>query len=368
VDAIIRGHNSIGEKHRGCLPYSKYSWMLSAFYVLMLAFIALVNILVDPYGVFRSNFFVPTNVNERFSKIYHLDDKNADYDTYILGSSTAGLIRPASLVRYLPGAKVYNLYVSNGDIVDYDILLKYMLKRRFPIKTILLQLDPDAFLRPSTNIDYSRRHLPQVSGEPWINFYTDYLFSFSPTYVWEKIDASLERRQSWLDVEKTGTWRNIPAEGIDPHEWSKREPTFSLKVASEYKGENLPSKIALLEDFLSLAKRENIKVLIMTQASNHIEMNYWDIPAYLKLLSEISKVTNFWDFGGYNSVTKNNDNYYDIHHARPEISQLMLADVFGESAASIPSDFGVFITAMNADTVIADRARNLLVSRRQESQ
>jgi hypothetical protein len=218
-----------------------YGFALVGAYLAMLGIMAAVNFLVDPYGVFKTDLLIANNVNERFAKIYHLDLHRSDYDTYIFGSSTVGLTSPSVFERYLPGSKVYNLYVSNGDMSDFVVMLRYMLRRQYIVKTVVLQLDPDAFLRPAaaTRDDHSRRQLPQVSGEPQLKFYTDYLFSFSPKYLWEKIVANLQHRPYGIDVDHSGTWRNAAAERVAPGDWAALEPSFKFKAGSEYKGESL---------------------------------------------------------------------------------------------------------------------------------
>jgi hypothetical protein len=340
---------------------TKYCYALAFMYCAAILLIALVNLLVDPYGLFGSRILTPNNVNERFAKIYYLDKHRTEYSTYLFGSSTIGLMSPRTLDQYLPTEKAYNLYVSNGSMADYALLLNYFIKNRYPIKVIILQLDPDAFLKndDSRGVDYSRRNLPEVTGESASMFYIDYLLSFSPQYIWEKLAANMRHAPYVLDVTDTGTWRNSVAEGMSPHEWTKIEPTFGRKVAPEYKGEDLDKNISELRQFVVAADENHIKVLLLTQATNHVAMGYLEEKAYLRFLSKVAEIEGYWDFGGYNTITSNDDNYYDIHHARPAIADLMLGRMFGDKTAPIPKDFGIWIDKYNAASTVDARRENI---------
>jgi hypothetical protein len=344
------------------LSAKQYCVALLSAYIAVFCGIAAINLVVDPYGVFGTDILAPNNVNERFAKIYHLDVHHGEYDTYIFGSSTVGQTAPSIVEKYLPGNRAYNLYVTNGDISDYVAMLKYMLRRQFSVKAVIIQLDPDDFLRPASadQNDYARRQLPRVSGEPTLKFYSDYLFSFSPNYITEKIQANLGYRTDGRDVSHSGTWRNIPAEKMSPAEWILQDPTFKLNVAREYKGDNLVAKLTQLQEFLSLARGNGCATIVMTQASNHKAMDYLDVAAYVSFLSGVANLTDYWDFGGYNSITNNDENYYDIHHARPAIAALMLARIFGDESVAVPPDFGVFVTRNSVEGIVQARRQNVV--------
>jgi hypothetical protein len=149
---LISKTGDLAASPRRALSAKQYCFALLSAYIAIFFGIAAINLAVDPYGVFGTDILAPNNVNERFAKIYHLDAHHGEYDTYIFGSSTVGLTAPSIVEKYLPGNKVYNLYVTNGDISDYVAMLKYMLRRQFPVKTVIIQLDPDDFLRPASAV------------------------------------------------------------------------------------------------------------------------------------------------------------------------------------------------------------------------
>jgi hypothetical protein len=64
---------------------------------------------------------------------------------------------------------------------------------------------------------------------------------------------------------------------------------------------------------------------------------------YREYLRDISDITSFYDFTGYNSVTKDNCNYYEMSHYRPQVAKLIAAKIFNDKSIAVPSDFGKYI-------------------------
>jgi hypothetical protein len=82
---------------------------------------------------------------------------------------------------------------------------------------------------------------------------------------------------------------------------------------------------------------------------------------YLGALEALGMVTEFYDFGGCNSVTMNDDNYFEPMHYRPHVGDWMAVRIFGDAGASVPRDFGVLVTRDNLRQHLANM-RGMLMS------
>jgi hypothetical protein len=76
---------------------------------------------------------------------------------------------------------------------------------------------------------------------------------------------------------------------------------------------------------------------------------------YLNYLKSIAKITDFYDFSGYNSITTNNCNYYETSHYRPHIGELIAGRIFKDKNISIPNDFGTWVTKENVDKYLKNK-------------
>ncbi len=76
-------------------------------------------------------------------------------------------------------------------------------------------------------------------------------------------------------------------------------------------------------------------------------MDGFIVDDYLRYLKEISNITDFYDFSGYNTITMNNYNYYESSHYRPLVGAIIAGRIFNDKSIKIPNDFGVFVTKDN---------------------
>ncbi len=64
----------------------------------------------------------------------------------------------------------------------------------------------------------------------------------------------------------------------------------------------------------------------------------------------LAKLTDFYDFSGLNSITRDAYNFYNPSHFRLPIGDLMIARMLGDKTVPVPSDFGVLVTSENVET------------------
>ena len=92
------------------MNYKNFSVIILCVIFAYLLTIALVNIVVDPYYIFRTPFLkIQSQRNDRYAKIEHLKKKKEKFNFFILGSSRTYYTRPSTLEKYIPSGKGYNL-------------------------------------------------------------------------------------------------------------------------------------------------------------------------------------------------------------------------------------------------------------------
>ena len=329
---------------------SSKKWMLIICGVLVInmSLVAIVNYVVDPFNVFQSNILEKKiQMNERFVKIDYLDENHKKYNAYLFGSSRIGVIEPKVFEQYIPKSKFYNFTVSSSNLHDYLMHLEYLVKEKYEIKELILQLDIDnMYYYGQGNSDYLSLLHPYVVDESLILFYAKYLFGFFPLNLKAKIEVNLGQvLQKSYDLE-TGVWRLEKKEKrllLDAKKYVQEEKSFHIKnrriISNIQEKENKKS----LKKIVDLCKAEGINLYVLTTPHNQNMMDTFIIKDYKKYLRNISEITGFYDFSGYNSITKNNANYYEISHYRPLVAEFIAAKIFNDKNIEVPNDFGKFI-------------------------
>ena len=326
--------------------------------LLCFTFVLGINYIVDPFNIFHTKILKHQfQMNERFMKIEYLDKHNGEFNGYMFGSSRIGTTPPSIVEKYIPNSKIYNFTTSSANLDDYITHLKYFIERKYPIETLYLQLDVDNmnhFGRASS--DYLRRFHPHILNQSMSSYYISYLTGLFPFNLKGKILNNInhtDRTDYFLD---TGVWTKPDKEKaiIDNcKEFQLYEPSFNRKVNKVNKvnksNKSRRQNLEALQSIKKLSKDNNIKLYIFITPHNKNMMALFNLDGYLNFLEDISKVTDFYDFSGYNTITVNNCNYYESSHYRPLVGGLIAGKIFKDDTVEIPEDFGVFVTRTNID-------------------
>ena len=314
-----------------------------------------VNYIVDPLNILHTKFFKQEyQMNERFMKIEFLKANHKKYNSYMFGSSKIGTTYPKDIEKYIQKSKFYNLTVSSGNLADYIKHLKFFIKEDFKVDNLYLQIDGgDMGYYGNSHLGNLGKYYPEVVGESLTMFYIDYLTSFSPLSVKGKILRNFKNiniNDNAYDLNKTGMFfkRNEEKQlNENCDKYVENQASFHIKNYRAMSALYINEAISSLKEIVSICKDNNISLYVFTAPINNNLMDTMKINDYLGFLSSISKVTNFTDFSGYNTITMNNCNYYESHHYRPLVGQLVAARIFNDSTVDIPSDFGVYVTKNN---------------------
>ncbi|MBE0513324.1 hypothetical protein [Sulfurimonas sp.] len=332
----------------------KFIAFVGLFAFLIVGFVGGVNYVVDPFNIFHTKFLKEQfQRNERFMKIEYLEENHSKFNSYMFGSSRIGTTPPSVIDRYVKDAKFYNFTISSANLYDYLMHLKYFIKRGYPLHNLYIQIDIDNmnnFGRIDT--DYLRKFHPFVKNEKLYNFYIAYLTGFFPFNIKGKVQVNIKQDDLVGYFIETGIWTRPKKEEnikINPLNFIKNEPSFNTKNLRNVKNTQSKNNLEALKEIASLSKKHGVNLIIFTTPHNKNMMDTFIIDDYLEFLKTISRVGEFYDFSGYNSITINNMNYYESSHYRENVGRLIAAKIFNDQTVDVPKDFGVLVTKENIE-------------------
>lgn len=337
--------------------HKKWTKKLFILITVSIVLIGLLNVLIDPYGVFGRNPNSCSEPNERYVKMTYLSNHPDAFDGFLMGSSRIGSTEPSLLKNHFPKNKFYNLTISAGTLGEFEEMIETMIKARIKPRVIYLQIDVYDNLLTYKN-ERSKlllRMKPENSLKEKIAFFKDYLLLLpnnTNTIQQMKLDLGIHKRSSRYDFYSTGCWyadakeKNIRQ---NPLLYVKNEETFH-----KFFNKTIPSnQIVMMKNLESLRKIKqlsydnNIQLILFVTPHNHKMLDAIGMHAYKIFLQSLAEVTEYWDFSGYNSVTVNDLNYYEYSHYRPHVAKWIVSRIFKDTNTSIPDDFGVYVSKKN---------------------
>lgn len=289
-----------------------------------------INCIVDPYSVFGTKFFPEYGqMQERYLKIEYLN-KNSNFNTFLMGSSRVGAIRTEFVDQYFPGAASYNLTVSAANQWDIEKHVEWLLKNVPTLTHVIVQIDwPNAYGPDNNGLPLMRALHPDLSGRAKHDFLLDYLTKFNLEAMREKIKNNYGGlNQIEYDMTK-GYWswplRNSKIEE-NCNEYVVNEKTFhgSRNVAEKVNPSVLNSSLASIARYKKLLDAKNVKLTVLLTPQNQHKVDPIVMADYEFFVSELVKITDFYNFMYYNKLTKNDCNYYETTHYRPVVGELVI--------------------------------------------
>lgn len=338
--------------------YKKYSLGIIIYLYILFIILLLVNYIINPFDIFKNNILKYTGTsNERFVKMEHIIKNHDKYNSYMFGSSRIGVTDPAIVEKYIDNSKFYNFTISQASMYDYDTMLQYFIKNKYMVKNLYIQIDVADFMDMYKHPDSDYLYKPDavLTGEDKYKFYLNYLTIFPVSNYKIKLLNNYNKDEFKYDFYTTGMYykKEEALMNKDLKGYLEKEPTFHAKpgmrnVNYDIVDQNLKS----LKNVKDLCKKNNINLIILNTPYNQNLMNDLYINDYCRIEKQISAITDFWDFSGYNSITTDNSNYYEWSHYRPKIAKIIAAKIFDDKAVAIPKDFGEYVNKNNIENHI----------------
>ncbi len=321
--------------------------------------VGLINYIVDPYGFFRygtwrhdvsHQFIAPS---ENFIKTRYIALNPQKYDCLIFGSSRVNGIDG----RQVKDATCYNMQYGAGLPRNHLDNLRYIVKKGARPRIVLIGLDEFSYkYNPAERFtDYVRHPYPPTVQESTALFYLKYLMS-SLKSLKEPLEGFMGKRQP-VAYDHYGTGLMLPSAETerliesDPAKHAK-DPIFQKPWLSE--GDRMGETLKELRETVDLLKAHGIRLIFFINPIHKTTYLATGLEKFFLFEKELSRITDFYDFSGLNSITTNNYYYYETSHYRLKVGALILARIFNDSSVKVPDDFGVLVTGGNIDQHLAD--------------
>lgn len=326
---------------------------------LIIAAIALFNVVIDPYSLTPYNLLgIPNKFarDDRTEKVNHLL-ASPRYDTLMLGSSRVYAINPRLAGRYL-GGTVYNAGVGTARPEDHLGFLLFLERiGKFP-KNVILGLDFYSF-NPEleTNSYFLRnRELNFLNAAPDS---TDYFGKFVSV---DALRASASTLENFLlhPEAKPRFDRYGGAHGasevfafapLHPGTATRFPPEKIVKEVRFIKTVAYPrlsaARLAYLKRLIALCQEHGARLyLFLTPLQGDLLDAIDDDPALRERLlafkTYLHAQSGYFDFMTHNSVNDNAFYFTNPTHTTIETGNLILAKLFQEKHLDLPEGFGVF--------------------------
>lgn len=323
--------------------------------LIMMFFLVSLNYIIDPYGIFDSKFIKKriSSDNISYVKVDHIMKHYKLYNSYMFGSSRIGTTYPEDIEKYVHGSKFYNFFLSSANMEHYEKHIKLLIEK-YKVENIYLQIDLQNMYEFGQSIkDYGRRYNYIVNNENIIYYYLSYLTAFSYEHMKDKL--SQKKEDFYFDINKTGTFIFLTKDKLinkNHVQYVYNEKSFHLIKPNKitYTHSIRPRIITSFKNIVNLCKNNDINLIVYITPHNHVMMNTFQLKDIEYFFKELVKVTDFWDFSGYNTITLNNYNYYESSHYMRNVGKLIAARIFRDETVKIPSDFGVLVKQNNINT------------------
>lgn len=338
----------------------KWFVMLPIAILLAMGCCAAFNILIDPFGVFGDPILDWYSYNETnnpsVAKLAWLDEHYEQYDSYVIGSSSAASYDVKELNEYLD-ASFYNLFVYGCDTNDYRDLAAYVLEH-YTVKNIILNLGIDEVIsydKEERSLD-SKMHAKANGGNLPL-FYLEYALTTTRQSV-EKLTAwskDTELPQSFdiflvdsgcydkrvQDVEKIG----------DPAAY---EAAYSDMFPNQHGSEQLPyiaECVQVVADIRSMCAERGVNLIVISSPVYVGQWNAYDETALRAYKTSLADAVDYWDFS-YTPISFDSRYFYDLTHFRNAVGTMVLAEIFGNDDVYRPERFGNWVTADNCQAYL----------------
>jgi hypothetical protein len=336
-------------------------WFFLAAIIVLL--VGLFNYIIDPYG-FNQKILIP-NVNIIKDDNTRFPIKNkipfvraGGWDNLLLGTSKIGVMNTQPVNKLL-GGRTFNLSLPASSIPEQYDAFMYAIKFNH-IKNVVYGID---FLSLNKNLKLSSDYIQ----------FKEKLRSFDRIYnydIYLNIDTLKTSFKDILnnrsaDPKLHNYYSKTGVRHYDKFIQLSQKPNFDMErriheLLQEFFRDWVYADYEFSFEYMDLFKKivdychaHDINLYVYIPPM-YVEHFYAIKEAGLKdefntFKKELAKVTNFIDFTGVNSVTKNPDLFWDSTHLRIEATSIVMNKVIKNRDTKGYEDFGVMVTKNNIE-------------------
>lgn len=323
-----------------------------------------INVLVDPYYIFKTPLIKGFNAikpdikkQERLTKVLEFKLHKNDIDTLFLGSSRVDYAINPYYYDKITGKKAFNFGIKGSIISDSLEFVKLATYHNPHIKTIIVGIDLFGFGIPINNNNNNKPTSDKLYYSPSIKLseIATVLLSYDALLSsFKTIDYNIHNNND-VDFDVRG----IKIEKINYSSYDEAMSDLGLYINKYvfYRDFKLcDQKIDELRKIKKICDENNINLIVFINPTNFVYLqgiktsNNWG--NYLTWKKKIAEITPFIDFSGYSNITteklaKNMVYYFDSNHYKSIVGDKLI-DRFTEKN-KVFENFGIIVTKQNVD-------------------
>ena len=328
----------------------KWLFMVACAMLLVLLVCVAMNVIVDPFNAFGDRFFhwdaYSQTLNPRNSKAVYISEHFDEFDSYVIGSSSAASYLPETLEKYY-GGHFYNMFHYGAD-TQYDCQIARYLLEHDTVKTMVLVLGlSEATVPNDRELSLTERPYYEVSGEGKAS----YLFRFltpGPGYASEKLASMLSDTEmpqpfdTFLpesgtydkrlrDVESIGSLEDYLA--LHGADFQPSAPGSRLSAIADC--------VANVAEIRKMCDQAGTELIVILSPVSEQQLQGYDDQSLNEYYRALAEVTDYWNFS-VTPLTYDARYFYDISHTRNAAINMVLARIAEDQSCYYPDAFGVY--------------------------
>ena len=284
-----------------------------------------INALVDPFDVLGTSVLPRYGgLQERYLKVQYLR-RHPDPDTFLLGSSRVGTTRAEDVERAFPGARAYNLAVSQANEWDAWMLARWLVSTRPAVRRLFVQVDwPTSFGPDKPGHGLLTAMPPAITGEDSRTFAARYVASISLDAIAlklaynlgsaEALEYSIERG-SWSRPARDATIEADCAATPGRHRFLPRAASAPAK-SSTLQRRIIDRNVEALRSLVAMARARGVQAVLYLTPHHRSALDRVDASDYAYWLRGLASVASFYNFAFYSDITTDDCAYYEGTHHR----------------------------------------------------
>ena len=318
-------------------------WTISFVVIILILLlgIAILNVVVDPYGYFDGidgkNKNIHDNSYIRVFKANHIKRYGNNYDAYLIGGSKGGCYT-SEMLKKLDGYNYYNTFITCGNYEEYYIFAKYIIDNT-DVKKIVLNLSGfEGLFDVRTGL---KQETPAIlTDENEIGEFISFLFKNPSTSINEIIKSTATDRQ--LDDGSRNLARYYEKRSENPEKYVQEKVIYALNKDMDLLTEkistrnfsSIPNDLKYVRQIVNLCKENDVELLVINSPTPLTSRQDYECEVYWNFLAQLAQITDFWDFTSLNDINLNPYNFYDDAHAFYEVNDFVIDTIMGTRSVS----------------------------------
>jgi hypothetical protein len=326
--------------------------------------LAAVNVILDPWWVFRVSPIRHSSVNDRYDFYRTYAAEPDRYQALLLTSSRGLMFELDELSQHTGGETFARFSVSFGRLADHVAVLDFVLRdksaRRDPLKDAFLLIDLDTFGEPPPPEGLQLLQPPAISGEPAFRFWWKNLTAVQMP-AWKRVLQDIGTAGAGSHTLSAATRTALAAPrlagmppGFGPSSTrSLAAPVDAggarlrpMRVALEASGERISERPHFADDLrnwsriASLCRDKGVRLVAVLSPLGPETYATLDAADLAIVAERISRVAPVWDFSSPREPSNTPGMWSGPRHYRREVAVFMLARMYGGDLPAEWRNFG----------------------------